>query len=594
MILTAMQQLSFAALFSAPFFAGVSAQTWCGKNYMSTQPVVPPGENFPLPASSSDPLLAFRCAPAMRPYLEEDIYAPAGVLIDSPVVNYSIAGAEPINLPSGPLQSAGMLDVTVSLNGKTLATGIVPLNSSAYELPFSLENLTPQMMAYNLTCEASYSTHAASASPQTYTTSAALSFLPNPTNSSVTKMDLRTGAILAKPATGEDGDYAPVFPIGFYTNFGGYLASNLSLINELKEQGFTIIHPIPTFDNMTALEEVLDRMQEVGLYLVYDMRLTYMNDTSVMEQVNSIKNRPNLLVWYTADEPDGTSDPLNATSIAYDLIYSLDGYHPVSLVLNCQDYGWASYTSGTDIVMQDAYMVSNNVTWSNEWQTVCTPDFGDCGCDNCLSIPAGSTTSVPPNSTLPGSTPTGFEGTVPANSGVGSYFDISSRISSFKNRLEVMGWERTKAVWTVSQAFGGSEYWPRAPTGEEWVVQSIMGINQGALGVVPWNDPTPADIKTSASQFALALPSITPFFFNAAAIRSNFVVGGVDVATWKVGLETLVLAANTYYTNAEVSWKDLGLIGLLPRTVFESGSSQMTADGFEFGSMGSGAFIVVG
>ena len=34
--------------------------------------------------------------------------------------------------------------------------------------------------------------------------------------------------------------------------------------------------------------------------------------------------RPNL---------NGQSDPLTATSTAYDLIYSLDGYHPVSLVL---------------------------------------------------------------------------------------------------------------------------------------------------------------------------------------------------------------------------------------------------------------------
>lgn len=108
-------------------------------------------------------------------------------------------------------------------------------------------------------------------------------------------------------------------------------------------------------------------MQEVGLYLMYDMRWSvmsilylvlrlmkhrhrsYMNDTAVTEEVNRIKNRPNLLLWYTGDEPDGTSgiaagvhqqhqyscvaDPLDATSHAYDLIYSLDGYHPVSLVL---------------------------------------------------------------------------------------------------------------------------------------------------------------------------------------------------------------------------------------------------------------------
>lgn len=195
---------------------------------------------------------------------------------------------------------------------------------------------------------------------------------------------------------------------------------------------------------------VLDRMQEVGMYLMYDMRFTYMNNTSVMEQVLSIKNRPNLLLWYTGDEPDGTSDPLNATTIAYNLIYSLDGYHPVSLVLNCQDYEWASYTEGTDIVMQDVYMIGNNVTWSNEWNTTCTPDYGDCGCDNCLSISAGDNSAVPPNTTY-------YGGTVPADSGVGSYFDISDRVSSFKNRLEVMGWERTKAVWTVPQAFGGSE-----------------------------------------------------------------------------------------------------------------------------------------
>lgn len=105
-------------------------------------------------------------------------------------------------------------------------------------------------------------------------------------------------------------------------------------------------------------------MEEAGIYLMYDMRgcvipslmpsglsdvldvSTYQNKTSVIEQVNRIKTRPNLLLWYTADEPDGTTDPLDATLISSNLITSLDGgdgkggagYHPVSLVLNCQDY----------------------------------------------------------------------------------------------------------------------------------------------------------------------------------------------------------------------------------------------------------------
>jgi len=134
-----------------------------------------------------------------------------------------------------------------------------------------------------------------------------------------------------------------------------------------------------------------------------------MNASSVTEQVNRIKRRPNLLVWYTADEPDGTSDPLDATLKSSNLIQSLDGgdgkggagYHPVSLVLNCENYFFTyvippinlrmnqspyklmaifrEYTSGTDIVMQDTYMIGNNVTFSTQWGTVCTKDYGDCG-----------------------------------------------------------------------------------------------------------------------------------------------------------------------------------------------------------------------
>ena len=71
-----------------------------------------------------------------------------------------------------------------------------------------------------------------------------------------------------------------------------------------------------------------------------------MNATEVTAQVNRIKRRPNLLVWYSADEPDGTSDSLDATLKSSNLIQFLDGgdgtggagYHPVSLVLNCENY----------------------------------------------------------------------------------------------------------------------------------------------------------------------------------------------------------------------------------------------------------------
>jgi hypothetical protein len=105
-----------------------------------------------------------------------------------------------------------------------------------------------------------------------------------------------------------------------------------------------------------------------------------MNASSVTEQVNRIKSRRNLLLWYTADEPDGTSDPLDATLLSANLINSLDGgdglggagYHPVSLVLNCQNYEFTAYTSGADLVLQDTYTIGNNMSFSTVWGTPCT------------------------------------------------------------------------------------------------------------------------------------------------------------------------------------------------------------------------------
>ena len=191
---------------------------------MASQAVVPPGGNFPTPASSTQPLLALRCAPAIRPYLAEDSATPAGILIDAPVTYSHIVGAEPISI------SSGSLEVTISANGKTLGQSQVPLNATKYEIPFSLGGLKAQTNAYNVSCTAKYNS-------RTFTASTALSYLPNPTNSSVTKMDLRTGALMAKPANGKGGDYEYVFPIGFYSSFDGYLATNLSAINDLKDQG---------------------------------------------------------------------------------------------------------------------------------------------------------------------------------------------------------------------------------------------------------------------------------------------------------------------------------------------------------------------
>ncbi len=97
------------------------------------------------------------------------------------------------------------------------------------------------------------------------------------------------------------------------------------------------------------------------------------------------------------------------------------------------------YASGADIVMQDAYPVGINATWSIVWDTPCTVDFGDCGYVDltykrrCIISYASSCDDCK-----------------------GTFQDISTRMDEFRQRLFINGWERTKALWTLPQAFGQS------------------------------------------------------------------------------------------------------------------------------------------
>ncbi|KAF7366728.1 hypothetical protein MSAN_00930900 [Mycena sanguinolenta] len=483
------------------------AQTWCNKNYLPEQPIVPPGGQFSIPELSPAPLLVFRCAPILTPYLEKEDHI-AGLFIEASITHTRYNGAEPINLAGEP--TAGeTLDVAISIGGTILSQSAVRLNSTS-ELHFPLANLSQsRKQPFTIDCTASYASHL-SPEPQIFSTTASLFYLPRPSSGSVTKRDSRTGALLVRPAG--SSSYETVFPFGFYTSFDGYLDSNLHILDELKAQGLTIVHPVPTFGNLTALERVLDRMEELGLYLVYDMRHTYKDHAALTAEVNMIKHRSNLLLWYTADEPDGTSEPLEAPRAAYDAIYELDGYHPVSLALNCADYEFAGYTWGADIVMPDTYTIGNDPTWSVKYDTRCTEDFGCCGCDNCR----------------------------------GELEDVSRRLDDFAIRLDVLGWARAKSLWAVPQAFGGEEFWTRPPSGREFATQVILSVNHGARGIMPWIDPTPADVKSAAAALSTALnsQSVKAFIFSPQATFSRLVLNRIDVGMWTLDSKTLLLVVN--------------------------------------------------
>ncbi|KAI1787420.1 hypothetical protein LXA43DRAFT_713557 [Ganoderma leucocontextum] len=548
-----MPRLAAAGLLLASLLRGTAADTWCGKNYQAGSPVVAPGGEFPTPAKSSSPLLAFRCSPAIKPYLPEDASASQTFIIDAPVVYSQVSGAAPIDLPTGTPASA--LQVTVTVGGKTLVTGSLAPNAKT-SLSFSLKDLSPQSTPYDVECTAKYG------SSHTYTAKTQLSYLPDPPNGrSVTKMDLRTGALLAKPATGNGGDYETVFPFGFYTSFD-YLASNLAVIDTIASQGYTVIHPIPPFSSTDAVSQVIQRMEQAGIYLMYDMRYTYQIPASVTDEVNRIKDSPALLLWYTGDEPDGTSDPFSATSDAYSLINSLDGYHPIALVLNCENYHWSDYSAGGDIIMQDTYPIGINATWSVRWGTPVTPDFGDCGCDNCK----------------------------------GAFEDISTRMDEFTDRRFVEGWEHSKAIWTVPQGFGAAEYWSRVPTGPEFVVENALAINHGARGSVSWSAPASADVTAAGAGLSSAMTaSLKDYILNPSARFVHKVVDRVDVGMWTVGGKTLVLATNLNYASKQFDLSTVPIVGSQAQSgakqVYDSGA-KIQGTVIQLDSTGTGAFIV--
>ncbi|KAJ7056957.1 hypothetical protein C8F01DRAFT_1211110 [Mycena amicta] len=323
-------------------FIQTFAQTWCNKNYLPGQPVVPPGGRFEYNSGvSPDPLLVLRCSPIITPYIAEEDYE-AGIFVEA-FVTHSLRYPESERVDASLLG----LQVSISVDGTTLSTAFMAVNSTI-ELQFPLTNLShaARKEPFDVDCTASGS-GALLVGSKTFKTTTRLAYLPRPVAGSVTKRDGRTGALLVRDAS--SSNYEPIFPFGFYTSFDGYLDSDLSILDSLKADGFTIVHPVPTFGDLEALGRVLDRMEQLELYLVYDMRHTYRDPAALEAEVNLIKHRSNLLLWYTADEPDGTSEPLD----------------------------------GADVVMPDTYTIANNPVWSNKYNTSCTEDFGCCGCDNC-------------------------------------------------------------------------------------------------------------------------------------------------------------------------------------------------------------------
>jgi hypothetical protein len=407
--------------------------------------------------------------------------------------------------------------------GQTVLESVpVAVNQTAVSVTFGLIDFRPQMEPYEITIRAM-----AQQCDRTYQATTYLYRLPNRVDGgSAVRIDNKFGGISVSTSEGNrDAVWKSIFPYSFYVGWSNYLAGSMQNLTKFAELGYNIIHPTPGDGNSPwgsdwkQFDAFLDKIESLGMYLMYDMRWTFKNISSITAQVSRLKARKSILTWYTGDEPDGNGDPLDSTILAYNAVKAVDPYHPVSLVLNCENFHYKEYATGADIIMTDPYPIGTNMSFSVQYKTVCNSTYGDCGCDNCQ----------------------------------GNFGDISNRMNKFRgyqNLIDI----GPKTFWGVPQAFGGSEYWSRTPTADEEAAMVMLFINHEAKGIVAWNFPTTQALATVTGKLAKALTgdAVTEFLLGAKIQRltlssqANF-----DAAAWRIGkriLFSIVHVNNEKYT----------------------------------------------
>lgn len=307
-----------------------------------------PGGWFEDPRASSTPRLRLKAKPRMSIYLDTD--KTAEVLVDAEVSYYEVSEAISESYLTTPAQQ---LYVTLSSEeGVRLGSGTIDVGSADNQVAIALAGLAPRTEPYSITVEASILDNLSTV----YSTTTNVSYLPYPDSyGSVARLDNLYGGTHAQ--RGRDSPWLDIFPYTYYVQWSLYWDANVSTLDDFSSQGYNLIHIVPTGTLGEApfpwaqFQPYLDRAAELGLWLQYDVLWTPDNLTSMVEQVTQLRTHPSILSWYQSDEPDGKSNPINSTGIAYDTIKSLDPYHPLSLALNCYDFYYSDYAAGADIIV---------------------------------------------------------------------------------------------------------------------------------------------------------------------------------------------------------------------------------------------------
>lgn len=479
-------------------------QTWRLTAFLVVDsPNYNPGGRTTRPPPSSSQLLYLQIQPRYNIYVDSE--STASFLVSA---GLSRTYGEPFTQSSRSQKLT--FDIYVKATGQILVkNGMIAVDAMDQEYSFELSQLSPRMNPYHIVIDIISNT-----GDQKFTATTDLYCLPDKTSGSVTKLDGLYGGLLFKNAASNNNFY-PVFGHGFYTDYGGFLATNTSAVKEYYDAGFKVVHPIASYTGGSlTLDQVWDEADALDLLWVYDMRGSFMNLTQVGIEVAAALDRETLLMWYTGDEPDGWEYGLNSTRLAYDAIRALDLYHPVSLVLNCYDFYYGPYSAGADIVMEDAYPIAINATYSYTWGIPCNSTYGDCGCDDCN----------------------------------GMIQDVSDRLDALATYQTELG-RPYKPLYAVPQAFSDPEYWPRLPTViEAWSMNGIA-LNHGAKSLYMWTYPTDQSLITAHAEYSNVITANPVLSFLVGAQPTRVPVSAypmLDIAYWTVGTQTLVSFVNGY------------------------------------------------
>ena len=168
-------------------------------------------------------------------------------------------------------------------------------------------------------------------------------------------------------------DGLPFFPSGFYT----YSPIQQGLAESEKAKGFNMISPYNLLKKYSLDERkaFMDRMADIGMKVNYNLlslsggggvnhkdgqALTEIEKRALLiKEIEAFKNHPALLSWYICDEPVGQGVSAEFLKKQYQLIKSIDPYHPISIVFMAPQSA-APYADAMDIVMTDPYPIPAN------------------------------------------------------------------------------------------------------------------------------------------------------------------------------------------------------------------------------------------